>query len=405
MTRTGGAIKDERGSVALAFALCMAALVAGIGAALDYARLSAARTSLQSALDSALLMGGKDVLATGRRADRATIVREMQSNLPSDLQPYANQVEIEQTESKLSGRVTASLTNRFGAFLGIERSLIAAAASIPLGSTRLEVALVLDSTGSMGQLGKMDALKQSAIALIDTLYASRPPGTEIAVGVVPFATQVRLDPAYAGASWLDFRSAQAIPAENAAAATWDGCVMDRDKPFNRKRDLPTAGRPEEAYPAQNCTYAGLQRILPLTTDMSQVKSRIASLTPDGNTNTTIGMAWGYNVLNPAAPQGGGAAPTVRKAIRVMVYLTDGLNTSDRYAQTPAQMDSDMRNLCRDSRNADVRVFTIRVIEGNDDLLRDCASDPADFYTTNDAAGLMAVFKSIAVKLATLRLAS
>ncbi len=251
----------------------------------------------------------------------------------------------------------------------------------------------------------MAALKNSANQLIDILQANRQPGAEIAIGVVPFATQVRVDTSNAWQPWITLRWGQANPAENTNIFSWDGCIMDRDMPLNRRRTVPNTSRDEEKYPAQNCMYPNVQRILPLTTDLNQVRMRIAALIPDGNTNTTIGMAWGYNLLNPAAPMGHGAAPSSRKPIRTMVFLTDGLNTQDRFGQTAAQMDADMRDLCRDSKTADVRVFTVRVIEGNDALLRDCASDPADFYTTNDSAGLEAVFRSIASKLTRLRLSS
>lgn len=405
MKATASLTRDERGSIAVIFALSLTAIIAGVGAALDYARLSNTRTELQSALDAALLIAGKEALATGRKASRAAIVTAMKSNLPADLKGFADQVRIEQTDSKLTGSLSGTVVNRFGAFLGIERSGVAVATSVPLGSTRLDVALVLDSTGSMGQLGKMDALKSSANQLIDTLASTRQGGTEIAIGVVPFATQVRVETSHAAASWIALRKNQAIAAENTDAATWDGCVMDRDAPNNRKRDVPSPAKASEVYPAQNCLQPKLQRILPLTTNLPQVKTHIEALVPDGTTNTTIGMAWGYNVLNPDAPLGSGAAPASRKPVRVMVFLTDGLNTKDRFSQSTTEMDKDMRNLCRDSKNANIRVFTVRVIEGNDDLLRECASDPADFYTTNDSAGLVSVFRSIAQKLTTLRLSS
>jgi hypothetical protein len=65
----------------------------------------------------------------------------------------------------------------------------------------------------------------------------------------------------------------------------------------------------------------------------------------------------------------------------------------------------MRALCTSARSSDVRVFTIRVIDGNDSLLRDCASVPGDYYTTSDSDGIRAAFRSIASKLMTLRLSS
>jgi len=405
MRITASLARDQRGSVAMVFALSLSAIVAGVGAALDYSRLSNARTGLQSALDAALLIAGKQALATGQRAERGAVIAAMKGNLPDDLKPFADTVQIEQTDSKLSGRVSGTLTNRFGSFVGMTQSAIDAAASVPLGGSRLELAMVLDTTGSMGQLNKLSVMKTAAIELVDAISANRQAGTEIAIGVVPFATQVRVSPANAAAPWLELRKGQAVPKENTDAATWDGCIMDRDKPFNEKRGKPAGGRSQEAHPAQNCAYPRLQTILPLTTDMNQVKFKIYQLEAEGNTNTTIGMAWGLNLLDPEAPLGGSAVSASRKPVRVMIFLTDGLNTEDRFTKSSSQMDASMRELCRTSKDAGIRVFTVRVIEGNDGLLRDCASDPADFYTTNDSAGLVGVFRSITQKLTTLRLSS
>ncbi len=405
MARTASLLRDEQGSIAIVFALAMTGIIAGLGAALDYSRLSGSKSTLQSALDSAILNAGKAALATGGQVDRVKVIAELKANLPDFLKPMADSVQLVQTTDKLSAQISGTLDNRFGSFLGSPRSAIAAAASVPLGSTRLELALVLDSTGSMASMGKMDALKSAANQLIDTLVANRQVGSEIAVGVVPFATQVRVSTSYKWEPWITLRSFQPIPAENTNIFTWDGCIMDRDQPLNRSRAIPNTSRDTEKYPAQNCAFPNLREILPLTTDTAQAKARINALTPDGNTNTTIGMAWGLNILNPAAPLGGGAAPATRKPIRTMVFLTDGLNTQDRFGQTPTQMDSDMRDLCRDAKTSDVRVFTVRVVDGNDALLRDCATDSADFYTTNDSAGLEAVFRSIASKLTRLRLSS
>jgi len=50
----------ERGNIALIFALALIPVMTGAGAALDYSRANAAKSVLQSALDSALLAGAKD---------------------------------------------------------------------------------------------------------------------------------------------------------------------------------------------------------------------------------------------------------------------------------------------------------------------------------------------------------
>jgi von Willebrand factor type A domain len=251
----------------------------------------------------------------------------------------------------------------------------------------------------------MSALKSAANDMIDTLSGNQKVGTRISFAIVPFATQVRVDTSLRFADWLDFRTGNVNPAHDTDRLTWDGCIMDRDKPNNTRKDAPDTARREELFPAQNCQYAGLQTVMALTQDTNAAKAKIAALTPTGNTNTTIGLAWGYNVLMRANPLGGNASPAANRTARIIVFLTDGQNTEDRFAQSPALMDADMRALCTSARSSDVRVFTIRVIDGNDSLLRDCASVPGDYYTTSDSDGIRAAFRSIASKLMTLRLSS
>jgi Flp pilus assembly protein TadG len=399
-------IRDEAGGVAIAFGLSLTAILACSGVAMDYSRASNARTTLQSALDSAVLQAGKSVLATGHKVTVGEIRKSLRTYLSADDAALVKTVEVVQTSTKLEARASSSVKSFFGTFTGQERIPVMAQASIPVGSTRLEIALVLDTTGSMAALGKMDALKVAANELIDTVTAAKTAGSEVAFAVVPFTSQVRLPVSNANANWMDFRTGQTNPAENASKTGWNGCVMDRDKPHNTKKDTPTPGKQEEAYPAvQTCKWPNLQPISGLDTNIASVKGRINALIPDGNTNTTIGLAWGNNVLTPGSPMGDGSSTVAGRAIRMMVFLTDGLNTEDRFAQTPAQMDADMRELCRNSKSGNIRIFTIRVIEGNESLLQDCASNPGDYYRVDNTAGMLNAFREIASKMTKLRLSS
>jgi len=52
--------KDERGSIAVIFAVATVPILLGIGAAIDFSRANSVRNTMQAALDNALLAGGKD---------------------------------------------------------------------------------------------------------------------------------------------------------------------------------------------------------------------------------------------------------------------------------------------------------------------------------------------------------
>jgi len=52
----------------------------------------------------------------------------------------------------------------------------------------------------------------------------------------------------------------------------------------------------------------------------------------------------------------------------------------------------------------VKVYTVRVVNGNASLLQGCATKPSMYYDVQEASQLNAAFGSIAQNLANLRLA-
>src|SRR3982751_246302 len=54
-------VADDKGNIAVIFAVALVPLLGFVGAAVDYTRANAARSSLQAALDSTALMVSKDL--------------------------------------------------------------------------------------------------------------------------------------------------------------------------------------------------------------------------------------------------------------------------------------------------------------------------------------------------------
>ena len=72
---------------------------------------------------------------------------------------------------------------------------------------------------------------------------------------------------------------------------------------------------------------------------------------------------------------------------MLILLTDGLNTQNRFTTNAAQIDKRTENVCDNLKKAKIRVFTVRVIEGNVPLLQNCASAPNMFYDVQIASQL------------------
>src|SRR5262245_26579289 len=105
---------DEAGNVAIIFALALIPMITGLGMAIDYSRASAARTSLQHALDSAVLAGARD----GSSAWAATAANVFKSNL--ETKPIGfSEPSFSKSNTYYLGSVNASVPTSILGIVGI----------------------------------------------------------------------------------------------------------------------------------------------------------------------------------------------------------------------------------------------------------------------------------------------
>jgi hypothetical protein len=90
--------------------------------------------------------------------------------------------------------------------------------------------------------------------------------------------------------------------------------------------------------------------------------------------------------------------------KVIVLLTDGDNTQNRWSTSSSSIDARTALACTNAKAANIKIYTVRVIDGNATLLRNCATKPNMYYNVNQASQLNSVFSSIAQNLANLRIA-
>ena len=99
-----------------------------------------------------------------------------------------------------------------------------------------------------------------------------------------------------------------------------------------------------------------------------------------------------------------AQPVKPDVDKVMILLTDGLNTQNRFTTVPSQIDARTAAVCDNIKKANIKLYTVRVIEGNAALLQGCATAPNMFFDVQVASELKGVFASIAASLSGARLA-
>jgi Flp pilus assembly protein TadG len=397
---------DRRGNVAVIFGLTLIPLFGAVGFAIDYSRANSTRTAMQSALDTTALMLSKeaDDLDKGelrKKAERyflANFRRPEGQNIKitSDLK------EIGTSQYSLTLRGQGKVDTTIARVLSDKVMDIDVTSSVAWGMKKLEVVLALDNTGSMARLGKMDELKKAAQTLLDVLKKAEKKKDDIKVAIIPFDYTVNVGTAAKDASWLNWL----LPKNS-----WEGCVGDRDSPFDATDTPPSPLDLLSLFPATRCApdqrdwtrTKPVATMLPLTSDWSDLKNKIKEMEPNGNTNVSIGLVWGWHALTSNAPLNQADPPkfNLEKAI---ILLTDGLNTQNRFGETTAQIDARTRKTCENIRAAKIQLYTIRVIDGNVDLLKGCATSPDMFFNVQDASQLNSVFESIAAKLAKLHIA-
>jgi Mg-chelatase subunit ChlD len=353
---------------------------------------------MQSALDATALMLSREApsLSEAQLAQKAASYFAAAFNRPElrNLRVVPTLTSSQSSSYKLEIVGSGSLDTTLTRVLGHPEIAIGATAEVAWGLRRLELALALDNTGSMAWNAKMVELKKAVHSLLDTLQASAKRPDDVRVAVVPFDTSVRIGPSYKDEPWVDF------DANDVRKATWRGCVEDRDQP-NDVRDTAPAG-PPSYFPAVDCSNNGaLAQLMPLTNDWDALRRRVNQMNPNGMTNVTIGLAWAWHALSPALPLTE-ALPASPEVDKVIVLLTDGDNTRNRWTGRQSAIDARTAAACANIKAANIRLYTVRVIEGNASLLRDCATDSSHYYNVQQAAELNTVFKSIAQTLANLR---
>jgi Flp pilus assembly protein TadG len=207
---------DRKGNVAVLFGLALIPVIGVVGAAVDYSRAAMARTKMQAALDATALFLSKCRNSSGGYCTTAEMLAKATpffNATYTESEVVDIQLAIDTNEQ---GRLKISASGMYPpqivGILGINEFPISASTEAKWGSTRLRVALVLDTTGSMRNDGKMDALKTAAKNLIDQLKAVVAVPEDIYVSIVPFVKDVNIgrvgnfdsgiDSNYA--NWLDF---------------------------------------------------------------------------------------------------------------------------------------------------------------------------------------------------------
>lgn len=225
-------IKDDAGNFAMITAIAAPALFGSVAIAVETSSLQRSRTHIQNALDVAALATGKHLAITTENDELEAYARNFfEANLHESLDHSKVGFNFALVDAPDSGkRIRLSSDYDYPVtmkILGLDEVAMDISAEVTAGNRTIEVAIVIDNSGSMGSYTggtyttRLEKAQEAATALTNQLFAlaniSNKPDP-VKISVVPFGHSVNIGNQYRDSSWMDMYGWSSIHHENLA---WD----------------------------------------------------------------------------------------------------------------------------------------------------------------------------------------
>ena len=151
-----------------------------------------------------------------------------------------------------------------------------------------------------------------------------------------------------------------------------------------------------------------------TYSWTTLRGKVDAMVAAGNTNQAIGLAWGWQSLTTGTPLSAPAKDPNYLYQDIIIILSDGLNTQDRWYTSATSIDNRQRILCDNIKNAGVTIYAIQVNVSNDptsSVLQYCAgtkatvADASKFFLLTTPSQIITTFNQIGIGLSKLRISN
>lgn len=251
---------DERGVVAVLFAITFAGMFLLAAIAVDFGRTQTELVRVQNAVDSAALaashrLGLPDQDTSGPQKATAFF----QANLAKHPSVgVLDSVTLDASKGEVGAKARGDMLSSLLRAAGLGDMGFKTNATVKRGKGTIELALVLDTSGSMAGT-YIDDLKTAAQNLVNVVFTGVEGTEKVKVGVVPFAASVNVGPANINAAWMDTKGLAPTHFENFAqpktrfellkqmGVGWAGCVEARPAPHDVTDSTPTEKTPATLF--------------------------------------------------------------------------------------------------------------------------------------------------------------
>ena len=192
--------RNRQGAVSVLFGFSIVAVIGFLGLATDAGRGYIAKARLGQAVDAAALAGGKVIHLPYRDAE---IQKYFAANFPDDYMGSVVvdfDIEVGEGNEQLTISATARIPTTFMRVLHIDDMKVSARSVVKRSVRGLELALIMDNTGSMRSSAKIETMKAAATDLVNILYGEKEEINNFWVGLIPFVATVNVGPQHA--DWL-----------------------------------------------------------------------------------------------------------------------------------------------------------------------------------------------------------
>lgn len=368
--------KNIIGSIAILFGFLVPILMVAIGIAIDLGQSYQMKERLCGALDASVLSG----VATYEDPDAIeTRFNEfLAQNFPDSAVGEIIEIESSIGDDEITVDAIARYPTTFMGIVGKSSVDVACQTKIHRAVMGLEVALVLDVTGSMAG-SKISSLRDATEAFITTMESKTENPESVKIGMVPYTVAVNVGsiapslvedlPEHAGEEVPYRYVAEEDDQDN--AVEWRGCVKAREYPndtydvsiedggywepywWQSSDDDPSGYDSENEWDSNTSTFSAQIKAQGTyscysaeTPNMSCPEYNpiipLVDLTPSnydmlldaadnliswcrGGTMSNVGTIWGYRVLSPEAPFTEGSSWEDDRWQKVAVIMTDGQN--------------------------------------------------------------------------------
>ncbi|TGV76144.1 pilus assembly protein, partial [Mesorhizobium sp. M00.F.Ca.ET.149.01.1.1] len=311
-----GFARNRQGNFAVLFGAAASILALGVGFAVNIAQLYNARSSLQGVVDAAVTSTARDLtLGVITEADaNKTVQAFLDANSAAGIlqanRIVLDKLTVDRTASTVKADVHTDVSLYFPLFSIGDMQRVTSSTTALYSDKTVEVAMMLDVTGSMaGQ--KIKDLRAAASNAVDSfLTGQNAANPRVRVAIVPYANSVNAGPLAASTVFVETKASERKQAPGnddpkyvSASTRPDSCATERKGAYQYSDAGPDVSMVNRDlflsdFARQSRTRAcPLATVQPLTTDASALTNVIKDLEASGGTAGHIGVQWAWYMLS------------------------------------------------------------------------------------------------------------